>query len=80
MDDPAAVIAHALRKKFSHRIFQDSPGLRNRCVFIVILLNFVDKENLDNSFADSPGPSMRLVCDKKLLLFIIIISFFHSLV
>ncbi|XP_003386870.1 PREDICTED: mitochondrial fission regulator 1-like [Amphimedon queenslandica] len=44
MDDPAAVIAHALRKKFSHRIFQDSP----------------DKENLDNSFADSPGPSMRL--------------------
>lgn len=45
-DDPAAIIAHALRKKFSHRIFQDSP----------------DKENLDSSYNefDSPGPSKVL--------------------
>ena len=27
MDDPAAIIASALRKKFSHRVFQDSPGI-----------------------------------------------------
>ena len=26
VDDPASIIASALRKKFSHRVFQDSPG------------------------------------------------------
>lgn len=25
-NDPAAVIAHALRRKFAHNVFQDSPG------------------------------------------------------
>lgn len=25
-DDPAAIIAQALRRKFSHKVFQDSPG------------------------------------------------------
>ena len=25
--DPAAIIARALQKKFSHSVFQDSPGL-----------------------------------------------------
>lgn len=25
-NDPASIIAHALRKKFSHRVFKDSPG------------------------------------------------------
>ena len=25
-NDPAAIIAQALRKKFSHKVFQDSPG------------------------------------------------------
>ena len=33
MDNPAAIIAQALRRKFSHRVFQDSS----------------DKENLDRS-------------------------------
>jgi len=32
--DPAAIIARALQKKFSHSVFQDSPGLF--CVFISV--------------------------------------------
>ena len=32
--DPAAIIARALQKKFSHSVFQDSPGLC--CVFIIV--------------------------------------------
>ena len=26
-NDPAAVIAQALRRKFAHHVFQDSPGI-----------------------------------------------------
>lgn len=61
MEDPAAVIAHALRKKFSHKIFQDSPGLlfmlsHYVCIDwhlwwyeMIFILPSSDKENLDRS-------------------------------
>ena len=26
-NDPASIIAHALKKKFSHRVFKESPGV-----------------------------------------------------
>jgi hypothetical protein len=48
-DDPAAIIANALRLKFSHRIFQDSPGKENT------------SDNSFNEFNDSTGPSIKLV-------------------
>ena len=38
-DDPAAIIAQALRKKFSHKVFQDSPGV---CGKITLLLYMHD--------------------------------------
>ena len=45
--DPAAVIAQALRRKFAHNVFQDSPGTCIiiyihvlHCFFIEILFNF----------------------------------------
>ena len=37
-NDPAAVIAHALRRKFAHNIFQDSPGnnlMERNCMYNV---------------------------------------------
>lgn len=39
-NDPASVIAHALRKKFSHRVFKDSPGgfEANLCLFQSMLV------------------------------------------
>ena len=75
MDDPAAVIAHALRKKFSHRIFQDSPGRREGVNINLLMKLFVDKENVETSFTDSPGPSMRLVF-LYIMRLVFILSFF----
>lgn len=41
VDDPAAIITNALRKKFSHRVFQDSPGIQELLLnFLVIFLPF----------------------------------------
>ena len=76
-DDPAAIIAQALRKKFSHKVFQDSPGMCGRithhCCTLCILIYYVflpwyipDKENLDRSdvslSAGFESPTVKLVC------------------
>ena len=73
-DDPAAIIAQALRKKFSHKVFQDSPGVCGRithycCTLCILIYCFSplvpDKENLDRSdmslSAGFESPTVKLV-------------------
>ena len=72
-NDPAAVIAQALRRKFANRMFQDSPGV---CVCVCVRererererdssLFYTDRENLDRSSDTSASgfdsPSGKLV-------------------
>ena len=74
--DPGAIIAQALRRKFAHQVFQDSPGKTARqllyimsiIISVTMLPNFLfsspDKENLNRSDASLSGfdsPNMKLV-------------------
>lgn len=71
--DPAAVIAQALRRKFAHNVFQDSPGtciimyIHALCTLSKYFLTS-DKENLldkssDTSASGFDSPAGKLVND-----------------
>ena len=66
-NDPGAIIAQALRRKFAHQVFQDSPGKHNLAQHTVWLnchFSILDKENLNRSDASLSGfdsPNVKLV-------------------
>ena len=43
--DPAAIIAHALQRKFSHSVFKDSPGQQPLNASSTLWMKFVDTWN-----------------------------------
>ena len=55
-NDPASIIAHALRKKFSHRVFKDSPGwlrLPRTPVSVICILNRCSHREYKNIMCQS---------------------------